>query len=296
MASAKEIKSRIKSVKDTRKITNAMYLIASTKLRRAKADLEQSLPYFTALREEIKRIFRTLKEVESEYFYPVNMDEFEEGTYGVLAITADKGLAGSYNSDVIKEALRLRDASDEDTILYVIGEYGRHYFERNHIETADFYYSGQDPTMDLARQITEELLEDYQTGRIKKLFVVYTDSENNPEGDALSTRLLPFHRGYFDDDKRKAERPVEGDFIFSPSIKEVLDKVIESYISGFIYGALISSFSSEQTSRMNAMHNANENADEILADLSLEYNRVRQAAITQEITEISAGAKAQKNK
>lgn len=295
MASAKEIKSRIKSVKDTQKITNAMYLIASTKLRKAKADMDRTLPYFTALRTEIKRIFRTLKNIDSRYFYPQNPKDFVNGTYGLLVITADKGLAGAYNSNVIKEALRIMDDHHFDCKLFVVGEYGRHYFERHNIPIEEFHYSAQDPTMEEARLITETLLDEYHNGDLKKIFVIFTDTVRNPEGEAISTRLLPFHRSYFDDEKRDEEAAVEGEFVFTPSKQEVLENIIDSYIAGFIYGALVDSYSSEQNARMNAMNSANKNADEILGNLSLEYNRVRQAAITQEITEISAGAKAQKN-
>ena len=123
MAGIKEIKQRIESVQQTRKITNAMYLIASTKLRRAKDDLSKTRPYFQALRVEIKRIFRTANGVESRYFYPPDVTKPREGTYGCLVITADKGLAGAYNQNVIKEAQRLLD-QHPDTKLFVVGVHG----------------------------------------------------------------------------------------------------------------------------------------------------------------------------
>ena len=132
MASTKEIKSRMESVKDTKKITNAMYLIASTKLRRARSELDHTRPYFEALRGEIKRIFRTAGDVDSPYFYPIGHEEPLEGTYGCLVITADKGLAGAYNQNVLKKAEKLL-AQHPDTKLYVVGEYGRHYFQQHHI-------------------------------------------------------------------------------------------------------------------------------------------------------------------
>lgn len=296
MSSTKEIKSRIKSIKDTQKITNAMYLISSTKMRKAKSELDQTRPYFNALREEIKRIFRTVKDLESQYFYPVNRDDFVNGTYGLLVITADKGLAGAYNMSVIKETMRLYN-DHEDCKIYVVGEYGRQYFRRHNIPIEEnFYYSDQNPTLDEAREITSLLLDRYLAGDLKKIFVIYTDILNNVESKAVSTRLLPFHREYFDSAKESTEQKVKNEFEFFPSVLDVLESVIESYLHGFIYGALIDSFCSEQNSRMNAMSQANTNADNILGDLSIEYNRVRQSAITQEITEVSAGAKAQKQK
>ena len=294
MSSTKEIKDRIKNIKDTRKITNAMYLIASTKMRRAKNNLDKTRPYFDSLKTEIKRIFRTVKNLENKYFYPVDMNTFVNGTYGLLVITADKGLAGAYNMNVINETMRLvRD--HKDVKLYVVGEYGRQYFRRHGIKIEDsFEYTAQDPTLEEARLITNALLEEYKNNTIRKIFVVYTDLGQKLKSQAISTRLLPFHREIVFNSKEEEE--VENEFEFIPSVEEVLDSVIESYISGFIFGALVDSFSAEQNARIEATSTANSNSDELLMELNVEYNRVRQAAITQEITEISAGAKAQKTK
>lgn len=293
MASTNEIKNRMKSVEDTQKITNAMYLIASTKMRKAKEDLDETRPYFDALRAEIKRIFRTAKDVENKYFYPADGSEAPDGTYGCLVITADKGLAGAYNLNVIKEALKLMD-QHADTKLFVVGEYGRQYFMQHHIPIKkSFLYTAQNPTMQRAREIGELLLEQFEEGKVDKIFVIYTDMKNSLNEAVISTRLLPFHRSYFTE---KEEKPVTSEFEFIPSIEAVLDSVMHSYVSGFIYSALIDSFCSEQNARMTAMNSANQNAEKILDDLSVQYNRVRQSSITQEITEVSSGAKAQKKK
>ena len=138
MPSTAEIKGRINSVEDTRKITNAMYLIASTKLRKAKNDLEKTRPYFDALRNEIKRIFRTVSDVDSPYFYPPDKEPVIEGPYGCLVITADKGLAGAYNQNVIKEALQL--AKDHGEMNIRCGEYGRHFFMQHHIRLSILFF------------------------------------------------------------------------------------------------------------------------------------------------------------
>ena len=136
MPGTKEIKTHIESVRETRKITNAMYLIASTKLRKARQELDNTRPYFESLRGEIKRIFRTASDVDSHYFYPVNGSEaLAEGTYGCLVITADKGLAGAYNQNAIREARQLLD-QHPDTKLFVVGEYGRRYFNQHKIPIA----------------------------------------------------------------------------------------------------------------------------------------------------------------
>ena len=294
MAGTKEIKTHIQSVQETRKITNAMYLIASTKLRRARQDLDNTRPYFEALRGEIKRIFRTANDVDSRYFFPTGDDTPLEGTYGCLVITADKGLAGAYNQNAIREAMNLLD-QHPDTRLFVVGEYGRRFFAQRQIPVAhSFLYTAQNPTMARAREISARLLDGYDRGELRQIFVVYTDMASAVSFQARSTRLLPFHRTYFA--PPPGERAVTSSFEFVPGVTAVLDSLMPSYVSGFIYSALIDSFCCEQSARMAAMDSANQNAEELLGELSLQYNRVRQAAITQEITEISAGAMAQRQK
>ena len=290
MAGAKEIKSRIASVRDTQKITNAMYLIASTKLQKAKRDLDQTMPYFRALRGEIKRIFRTVDEVDNQYFYPSTGEQDFPGSYGYLVITADKGLAGAYNQNAIREAQRMMEQHG-DYKLFVVGEYGRQYFTARNIPIEkSFLYTAQNPTIQRAREICYLLLDLYQKRELVKIFVIYTDF-GGMEASAKSVRL-PFHRAQFSSASR--EKAVKLPFEFSPSVDTVLDCIIPSYVTGFIYSALVDSFCSEQNARMTAMDSANKNAQELLDDLSMQYNHMRQGAITQEITEISAGALGQK--
>lgn len=290
MPGTKEIKNHISSVRDTKKITNAMYLIASTKMRKVKSDLDLTRPYFNALKEEIKRIFRVSADVHNRYFYPPQGEPELSGCNGYLVITADKGLAGAYNQNVIKEAMRLME-QHSDNKLFVVGEYGRHYFASHniHIEQS-FLYTAQNPTLHRAREITTILLDLFNRGKLEKIYIVYTDFKGGLNEQACSTRLLPFHRADFITDT--VERAISMPFEFYPSIENVLDSIVPSYVSGFIYSALIDSFCSEQNARMTAMDSANQNAQKLLSDLSVEYNHVRQGAITQEITEISSGAKA----
>lgn len=295
MPSTKEIKNHISSVKDTKKITNAMYLIASTKMRKAKNELDLTRPYFSAIKDEIKRIFRVSENIDNKYFYPVQGEPELHGNNAYLVITADKGLAGAYNQNVIKEAMQLmREHSPEgyETCkIFVVGEYGRHFFASHNIPIEQsFLYTAQNPTLHRAREITTTLLGMYERDEIDKIYIVYTDFAGGFDEKACSERLLPFHRADFITDA--VERAVIRPFEFYPSIETVLDNIVPSYISGYIYSALIDSFCSEQNARMTAMDSANQNAQKLLADLSVEYNHVRQGAITQEITEISSGAKA----
>ena len=297
MAGTKEIKDHISSVQETKKITSAMYLIASTKLRKARQELDNTRPYFEAMRREIKRIFRTVggEVVDSPYFYPMEGDPPLDKPNACLVITADKGLAGAYNQNAIKEALKLLE-THPDTKLYVVGEYGRRFFAARGIPIEhSFLYTAQNPTMARAREISALLLDGFENDRLDKIYVVYTDMGNGMDFQAKCTRVLPFHRTHFAD-SALVEPPVTTPFEFLPSVQAVLDSMMPSYVSGFIYSALIDSFCCEQQARMTAMDSANQNAEKLLGELSLEFNRVRQSAITQEITEVSAGARAQRKK
>lgn len=292
MSNTKEIRNHIESVKDTRKITNAMYLIASTKMRKAKAELDRTRPYFSAVRSEMKRIFRSAPKVESPYFYPEH-GTLDDGAFCCLVITADKGLAGAYNMNVIRKAEELLSVH-ENTKLFVVGEFGRQYFAKKKIPVEkSFLYTAQNPTIQRAREIADILLELYDNREVNKIYIVYTDWSNGLSEEATETRLLPFHRNEF---ANSEEKEVKTPFEFLNSVDVVLRAMVPSYLSGFIYSALVDSFCCEQNARMTAMDSANRNAEKILSELSVQYNRARQAAITAEITEVSAGAKAQRAK
>ncbi len=294
MASTKQIKNHISSVQDTRKITKAMYLIASTKLRKAKAELDKTLPYFSALRGEVKRIFRSVEGSNSPYLQSREESASTEGCWGCLVITADKGLAGAYNHNALKatEAFLKRHPN---TRLFVVGEFGRQYFRRRKREIEeDFSFSAQSPTIEGARLMAHSLLRLYDRGELKRIYIVYSNMAKGFVVESRTTRLLPLHKDHFS--APDFEKDVATPFEFLPSPEAVLERVIHSYLSGFIYSALVDSFCCEQNERMSAMDSATRNADKIMDELSIQYNRLRQGAITQEITEIAAGAKAQKNK
>ena len=294
MANTKEIKNRIASVKNTQKITSAMYLISSTKMRKAKEELDRSRPYFDMQEHEIRRIFQSEIDIRSRYFYPKTGRRPAE-TYAYLIITADKGLAGAYNHNVLKMAEE-EMKKHKKVKLYVVGEYGRRYFyKRNvHIEQS-FLYTAQNPNFSRAREICSILLEEYDEKRVDEIRIIYSDMENELVSTVKMMRLLPFDRKEFwTKQEEKTERDIH--YEFYPSVDEVLNRVIKGYVAGCIYGALVDSFSAEQNARMTAMNSANKNAEELLAELQVQYNRVRQAAITQEITEVAAGAKGQKRK
>ena len=288
MAGTSEIKNRIKGIQNTQKITNAMYLIASMKMQKAKRELDLTRPYFDAVSTEIKRIFRTAEKVTSHYFFPPEGEPALTGAHGLLVVTADKGLAGAYNQNVLKLAeLALRQFPD--TRLFVVGEYGRQYFMRKKVPIEkNFLYTAQNPTKDRAREIASFLLDEYDHHRVEHIHILYTDLRGGIISEAKRVRILPFRREPFLSSKGEEEEMFE----FFPSERDVLEALVPSYMSGFIYSALVDSFCAEQSARMTAMSSANDNAEKILDELSMELNRVRQSAITQEITEIAAGAAA----
>lgn len=295
MPNVKEIKNRINSVKDTQKITNAMYLIASTKLRKAKMNLFETYPYFEFLHNEARKILLHASDVESKYILPKDADENDvdiKGKTAILCISADKGLAGAYNNNVIKETLKLID-SHKDYSLYVIGEYGNTYFKKHGFNIEESFFNvAREPDMDRARRITETLLEAYGNNEICQIYMVYTEFGLDMSTNVHATRILPFSFSHFETEEESNENDFYLEIVPSPNI--VLDTIVENYITGYIYSGIVESFCSEQNSRMMAMDSANENAKELLSELNLKYNKIRQSMITQEITEISSGARSLK--
>ncbi len=297
MPSTKEIKNRIKSVSDTQKITNAMYLISSTKMRRARKEAEETKPYFDLLRKEIRRMFAIEGDITSRY-YDSGVDEsVTGGRNGILVITGDKGLAGAYNQNVLKEALALMNKSDEYR-LYIVGDFGWRFFRtRGEQVVESFTHSMNQPSLAMARDITRELLDDFDAGLFDRLYVCYTEfSGGMSSGTAMYDRLIPFDRDDFVPEGTETDTNASTVFEYEPDVKTVLERIMQSYLVGYVYSALVNSYSSEQSARMMAMDSANDNASELLDHLELEYNHLRQNAITQEITEISSGARSLRSK
>lgn len=293
MANTREIQSRMKSIRDTMKITNAMYMISSTKLRKARRELEETEPYFYTLQAMLSRIVRHVPKMEHLYFG----DEKTSGTKkkGFLVVTGDKGMAGAYNHNVLKLAKEQIESSSGYS-LAVVGEVGRQYFHSLKIVVDDhFLYTAQNPTMHRAREIAAKALALYETHEVEEIWMIFTTMVNAVQTKTEMVRLLPLSR----EDFQTAQIPAnvyQEEFDFQPSPEKVLDHVVPNYVAGYIYGALMESYCSEHNSRMSAMQAANDSAQAMIHELSIEYNRVRQAAITQEITEVISGAKAQKRK
>lgn len=300
MPSAREIQNRIKSIQDTQKITNAMYMISSTKLKKAKKSLDETEPYFYTLQTEIGRVVRHMPDMEHIYLDNRESDLKESvKKYGYIIVTADKGMAGSYNHNVLKKAQELYERKNGEKQLFVVGELGRQYCAAKGIPvTQQFHYTAQNPTMHRARTIAENILDLYNREELDEVDVVYTGMVNSIQEEVLVTKILPLQRSKYMEGIPKDVMLTthQEEFIMWPSPEAVLESLVENYVTGFIYGALVESYSSEQNARMLAMEAANKSAGEMLKNLSVLYNRVRQAAITQELNEVIGGAKALKRK
>ena len=291
MAGLKEIQDRIRSVQDTRKITGAMYMISSTKMKKARHDLEKTEPYFYMLQATVERIMRHIPQMQNRYFEDM---EKKRTRIALLVITGDRGLAGAYNHNVLKLAQEFLDRAENEISLYVVGELGRQYFARQGVPLAEnFKYTAQNPTFDRARWITEMLRTRYLADEIDEIQVIYTRMENSMYTKTEVKQLLPIQR------PKLLKHPADvyhEEFMLLPSPEVAVDTIVPNYLTGFVYGALVEAFCSEQNDRMLSMEAANGNADALLHELGILYNRARQAAITQEITEVSSGARAQRKK
>lgn len=311
MANAKEIQNRIDSIRDTMKITRAMYMMSSLKLRKAKQKLENTEPYFTSLQEQIKDILYHYPDMQHLYFDNRNKDMKETvKKKGFVIVTGDKGMAGAYNLNVLKKARELIDQA-EDYRLFVVGELGRQFFKSQGYPVEEkFVYSANNPSIHRARMMTEYIIDLYQKEELDEVYIILTRMVNSLSEEAEIHRLLPLQTHKFLEeemlekirneegmiDQNEARKLHDDWYLIYPSPTEVLEKLVYNYVTGFFYGALVEASACEENARMLAMQSATNNAEAMLHDLSIEYNRVRQAAITQEITEVIGGAKALKKK
>lgn len=293
MANMREIRERVSSINDIMKITNAMYLISSSKLKKAKKNLEATVPYFERLQTTIHHILKHTPEFEHKYFDNRPGKTKDKRNYGYIVVTADKGLAGAYNHNVLKLA-ETELAKHENSYLFVIGQVGRLYFSRKKVNIdGEFLYTAQNPTLYRARSIAESVIDLFENEYLDEVYVIYTKMVNSVKMEPEMIKLLPLEREDFSYAPGKERHNAA---TFSPSPEKVMDHLVPNYIKGLIYGVLIEAFSSEQNARMTAMDAATSSAKDMIKELSLVYNRARQSQITQEITEIVSGAKSQKKK
>lgn len=298
MANAREIKERIASIQETKKITNAMYLISSSKMKQAKKKLSDTEPFFYAMQTEIARILRHVPDMHSHFFDTREKIPVNDRKIGCIVITADKGLAGAYNHNVIKMAEETLKLPGQHK-LFVLGELGRQYFSKKEgldLDT-EFRYTVQNPTLYRARMISFKMTEMFEAGELDEIHIIYTRMKNAMQTETEKIKLLPLQKSEFvPKNMPSLAGAYQETMTLYPSAHSVMDSIVPNYVNGIIYGCLVESYCSEHNSRMQAMQNATDSATQMLGELNITYNRVRQADITQELTEVIGGANAQKRK
>ena len=271
--------------------------MSSSKLKKARNSLECTEPYFYKLQSTIESVLEHTPHTRQLYFDRREDIPEDKRKKGYIVITADKGLCGSYNHNILKYTdQKLEEAADLDNCyLFVMGQVGRMYFQRRSRSDkkasvdSEFLYTTQNPTLYRAKESAELVLDKFEKRELDEVYVIYTDMVNSSLMEPRTLRLLPFERIHFgktaDGTLKKLPKAS-----FMPSPEEVMNFLIPQYAKGIIYGAMVEAFCCEQQARMTAMDAATTSAKDMIKDLSLLYNRARQAAITQEITEVCGGA------
>ena len=277
--STKEIKNRIRSMESTKQITKAMEMVAASKLRKAQAQVLASRPYFEILFETINEIVDVNRDFSSAF---LTKRPVKKIAYVVIA--GDRGLAGGYNSNVLK--LVMEGIEGKDATILPIGKKAVDYFRSHGVSMmTQNYAQAEDMSLGDCFTVAKTLCKQFLAGEFDEIRVAYTNFVSVLSQTPSSLRLLPLLRQQTD--KECKNQP---EIMYEPDCVTVFDAIVPEYLGGVIYGALCESRASEQAARRTAMDSATQNAEEMIADLSLQFNRARQAAITQEITEIVAGS------
>ena len=283
MASMRDIKRRIKSVNSTQQITNAMYLVASSKLNKAKSRLEDTRPFFNETRKVIANIVNGSGNISHPY-----LDKREVKATGVIVITGDRGLCGGYNTNVNKIAMTAIKNKETDKVI-AIGSKSKEYFKSRANVKQAFTNISENPTYEDALQIGRLALNMFTSGEVDEVYLAYTEFISTLASEPKLIKLFPLDVDDFKNDEQ-TESKVGALTIYEPSEESVLEYVIPKYVNTVIFGAMVESTVWELGARMAAMDSATENAEDMIASLNLIYNRARQSAITQEITEIVSGS------
>ena len=290
MVNLRDLRLRMRAIRQTLQVTKAMKLISTAKLRKGRRILSDVEPYFTRIQKSMFDILSCAR-MENSRYSP--SERQTKSRTAIIAITSDKGLAGGYNANVFRQVNQLC-AGATNPVLILIGSIGyRHFIHSPWLILENFSFRSNLPELDAAKEIAEYVISQYLWGIFDEVHIVYTHMYSSIKLVSRDRQVLPLDIQKLQEEfelttgKRK-----ELQFEYLPSDEEVFDSLVPMYIKGIIYGCLIESYASEQSSRISAMDEASKNADEILANLQMHYNRVRQAGITQEMSEISGGAEA----
>ncbi len=290
MANMRDIRLRMKSIGQSLQITSAMKLISTAKLRRARIQLNQTEPYFDKILEIMKDIISHSDDVR-EYYFHRHLRKDGKPRKAFLVMTSDKGLAGGFNHNIIKLAEEGLASPETDFVL-LLGKIGSRYFIRkNYPILENFKYTKSVPTVYEAKEVSDFILSQYEQNIIDEFYIVYTRMYSSVKLVPEVLKILPLDEKFFETPDH-TKRRTDSSLAYLPSAKDVLNVILPKYLCGVVYGAMVESFASEHSARMTAMDNASNNAKDMLDSLRLTYSRVRQSAITQEVTEIVAGAAA----
>lgn len=283
MASMRDIKRRKGSIQSTQQITKAMKLVSTVKLQKARNHAEQSNPYFNHMYNTVTSMLARSGNINHPY-----LKAGDSNKKAVIAIASNRGLAGGYNSNIVKLVTE-SDMKKEDVEIYMIGRKAKETFVRKGYSIKEDYSDViEGPTYEDAAAICKEVLRAFTEGEIGEIYLAYTHFKNTVSHEPTLIKLLPVEF----DETQMAEADQNVLMNYEPNEEEALNLIIPKYMTSLFYGALVESVASENGARMQAMDSATSNADEMISDLTLKYNRARQGSITQELTEIIAGAEA----
>ena len=283
MASMRDIQRRKNSISSISQITKAMELVSTVKLQKTKERAENSRPYFQYMYDTVTSMLARSGSIDHPYLKPGTSKK-----KAVIVITSNRGLAGGYNSNVTK-LVTDGNWNREDILLYTVGRKGRETLEKRGYEVyRDYSDVINAPLFSDAREIGKTVLEDFTGDRVGEIYLAYTSFKNTVVHEPKLVKLLPIEFSDQELSKEEAKTPMN----YEPSEEEALDIIIPKYLTSLLYGALVEAAASENGARMQAMDSATSNAEEMIEKLSLQYNRARQGSITQELTEIIAGAEA----
>ena len=283
MASMRDIKRRRDSIESTGQITKAMKLVSTVKLQKVKSRAEKTKPYSDLMYETVSNILAKSGNINHKFLKPGKSNK-----KAIIVITSNRGLAGGYNSNITKLITNSTIPKD-DIYIYAIGSKGREVLERKGYDIrADYSDVINEPLYTDAKQICDKLIDDYVNGEIGEIYLAYTSFKNTVVHVPKLIKLLPVDAEAVKEDSDADSTPMN----YEPNDEEALNLIIPKYVCSLVYGALIEAVASENGARMQAMDNATSNAEETIEDLSLKFNRARQASITQELTEIISGANA----
>lgn len=278
MRSLADVKNSIGAIGDTSKITKAMKLISTSKMKKAIQRYDANLLYFNRVRAAIKDIL-----VHSHDLHHTFLEKHEKGHPAYIVIAADKGLCGAYNHNILNFAYDFM-AKDEKFVI-TIGQEARAFFERKQVPIdVEYLHISQNPTLYEARNLVDDLTRMYKESEMNEVYVIYTRYYSSVKQEPTVIKLLPMELTSFEDIDTECE--YENEMNYYPSPRQVFDVLVPQYIVGLVYGALVQAFASENSARMMAMDSSSKSADEMLAKLNIELNHARQQAITMEITEI----------